>query len=703
MQEKRRYIRLNSCFPVEFSLYFIPKEPISDEYQGFTSNVSEGGLSLKVRNLKEQDEQFIIKKRARLSLSIHIPLSSKTIQATADIVWCRRDERDSRGKTQIIGLSYKDIKQADRRAILNYALRMKWLPRIAVLVIISLLFGFLSLSCYNIGIERKNKKLVQKLVSVSEVKTDIEKKLNEARTHRDMLESRLLATTEYIEGIQDDIVKIEKKSYDEKDRLTKRLNETRLMQEVLESKIKELLGDESIKADMARKITEGRQREVLVEIDTLQMELEEIDKKAKTQTGSAVDDIKKLQEENALLLQEIEFTRQGETSLEEQLAKIKAKSGEIEAASVDRMLEWIKIHQVKRTGLVLSYEGDESLKNYGFTYDEALACQVFLVSGEKDRAKAILDFYLEKAKYSKGLFYSAYDVTDGSVLEYDVRTGPNIWMGISACQYTKHTGDEKYLSLAKNIANVIIKMQIASADGSIKGGPDVEWISTEHNLDAYALFDMLYILTRNQNYRDAATTSLEWVKDVGYNAPEDRFLRGKGDSTIATDTFSWAIASIKPITLLSYGMNPDSVMEFAENECRVEAVFTRPEGTKVSVVGFDFAKAQNVGRGGIISTEWTAQMVVAFNIMADYYKELGNKDKEKVYRIKAEYYLSELGKMVISSPSPTGQGEGCLPYASIDNVDTGHGWRVAKGHRTGSVAATAYYIFASKKHNPLSF
>ena len=58
--------------------------------------------------------------------------------------------------------------------------------------------------------------------------------------------------------------------------------------------------------------------------------------------------------------------------------------------------------------------------------------------------------------------------------------------------------------------------------------------------------------------------------------------------------------------------------------------------------------------------------------------------------------------MVISSPSKTGQGEGCLPYASDAFADTGHGWRTPKGKRTGSVAGTAYTIFASLEYNPLS-
>jgi len=57
--------------------------------------------------------------------------------------------------------------------------------------------------------------------------------------------------------------------------------------------------------------------------------------------------------------------------------------------------------------------------------------------------------------------------------------------------------------------------------------------------------------------------------------------------------------------------------------------------------------------------------------------------------------------MIISSPSPSGQGESCLPYATGDFVDTGHGWFTPKGNSTGSLAGTAYTFFAYSNYNPL--
>jgi hypothetical protein len=213
---------------------------------------------------------------------------------------------------------------------------------------------------------------------------------------------------------------------------------------------------------------------------------------------------------------------------------------------------------------------------------------------------------------------------------------------------------------------------------------------------------MLYETTKKERYRKEMVTTLKWIKDNTYSAKEGRMNRGKGDSTIATDTLAWAIAAIGPATLTKEGMDPDAIIKFAEEHCLVSTSFVRPDGETINIKGFDFAKSRNVARSGVVSTEWTAQMVISYKIMADFYCQIGDKARADEYAGKAEYYLGELDKMIISSPSPSGQGAGCLPYASQPNVDTGHGWRTPDGVQTGSVSGTSYTIFAKKGYNPLS-
>jgi len=129
--------------------------------------------------------------------------------------------------------------------------------------------------------------------------------------------------------------------------------------------------------------------------------------------------------------------------------------------------------------------------------------------------------------------------------------------------------------------------------------------------------------------------------------------------------------------------------------------YVRPDGRSVRIKGFDFAPEKHLGRGGVVSSEWTAQMIVSFKVMSAYYKSKGDSLKALSYSVKANDYIDELGKMIISSPSASGEGAGCLPYATQDSVDTGHGWNTPKGTSTGSVAGTAYAIFAFHNYNPL--
>jgi hypothetical protein len=700
--ERRKYIRLNSCFPVEFSLCFSEGVSVSQQYQGFTCDISSGGLCLQAKNLNPADAELILNKKTRLDLSINIPMWGRPVKAFTEIAWVKKDENAKSGNSYHIGLAYLVIEPEGRKRVVNYARRLKWIPRIALTLIFLMLFSLIILSLYHMKVSNQNKALVAQLVSSSEVKADIAKRLNEIKIRKDMLERSLLKGVEIKKSLEEEINAIAENASQEKNALEQELKEALSQQQEFKAMIEKLSADGVTSDEMAYKVTESRLIRQNTEIELLQVEISEVMKKAALEIQALENRLENLQMENTALKDQIIIDSEGEILLEEQLARIRYDSGQIEKASIDKMLGWVKTHQVRRTGLVLSYEGDPSLKDWGFTYDQALASQVFLVSGETERAKNILDFFNERASRSGGLFYNAYDVRTGTPREHIIHSGPNIWIAITACQYVYQVRDSSFLALAEGIARNMIQMQEKSNDRSIKGGPDVDWVSTEHNLDAYALFVMLHRMTQNEDYLKAASASLEWLRTAGYNREEGRFMRGKGDATIATDTFSWAIAALGPETLAANGMDPDGVMEFAEAECRVEVKFYRPEGRSVDIVGFDFAKASHVGRGGIVSTEWTAQMIVAFQIMAEYHKRRGSPEKERVYNFKAQYYLAQLGKMVVSSPSPTGQGQGCLPYASIDNVDTGHGWRVAQGRRTGSVAGTAYYIFAYKKYNPLA-
>jgi hypothetical protein len=469
-----------------------------------------------------------------------------------------------------------------------------------------------------------------------------------------------------------------------------------------------ILQESSVAKQKIKEINKERE-DLEIRLEVLQQRIQTVEEERIAKESAAAAEqivglnavIAKLAQEKTSLQEQLINLQKREAVITEDLLHLDRKKATLEKANLDKMYQWLKIHQNPRTGLVMSFEGDGQVKNWAFTYDQALVSQIYTNFSDFERAKKVFDFFLRLAKRSKGAFLNAYYVDDGEPAEYVVHSGPNIWLGIAILQYTHKTKDTTYLGLAEEIASFIVQLQNENKDGGLRGGPDVEWYSTEHNLDAYAFFNMLAQMTGNLQYQQARDKTLAWLAKHTYDRTDVPIKRGKGDSTIATDTYAWSIAAIGPKELEGVGMNPDRIMEFAEQNCKVDVAYARPEGQTIQIKGFDFAPQRHVSRGGVVSSEWTAQMAIAFKIMSDYYYKKGLVAKARSYVLKADECLTELGRMIISSPSPSGQGESCLPYATQDNVDTGHGWMTPKGASTGSLAGTTYVLFAYYNYNPL--
>ncbi len=461
------------------------------------------------------------------------------------------------------------------------------------------------------------------------------------------------------------------------------------------------------KSDISESLSEFKTRKAKLESDlsAARQKISALESSIASLTAENEDQKKTYEKElsasllrQRLLSGEIQSVESDTVKLKDRYESLENSSPTANSQALEQMVGWLKSHQNIATGLLASFEGDASLANQAFSYDQALAAQALLIFGDKDGADKILSFFKDRASRDRGAFFNSYGSVDGQPIENAIHVGPNVWIGIAALQYDAQTGEEKFLSLASSIGDWLLSQQ--DTEGGLRGGPGVSWYSVEHNLDAYAFFGMLAQVSSDDKYRQAQGRVLEWIQKYAYSLKEKRMNRGKGDATIATDTFSWAISAIGPAKLNEIQFDPEAIMDFAENHCLVTVEYEQPSGKIAKAKGFDFAKAQNLGRGGIISTEWTAQMIVAYQGMAAYFDSIGNADKASIYRQKSDFYLNELQKMMIASPSATGQGRGCLPYASVDNVDTGHGWRTPKGKRTGSVAGTAYGLFAWKNYNP---
>ena len=633
--ERRRYIRLDSVFPVEIYLRKEHNEKPVRLVQAFTRDVSLGGLRLSINDPDPSILAAVTTGASPLDLAINMPVGRKPIEARVKVAW-HEIKQLARHRRLTLGVSYLEIDLRDRQKIFMSAQRIKWLPRIGVLSVI-ILASLLAVSSYNSSqLKMRNEELIK-------------------RFYRSQQEGQLYRRS---------ADKMSEKYAEMKARLTENEN--------LEDSLKSQLAALKIEDPQALAKERARLEEAIA-------------------SGAA---------EKAMLERELEGIAERKTRAARLFDEAKGQRTRLDQATTQNMYQWLKSHRNRFTGLVISFEGDPAIKDWAFTYDQSLVSQAFLISGDRDMAGQILNFFSQKAARRGGGFVNAYNALMGTPSEEVVHLGPNIWIGIAAAHYVNSSGDRSYIDMAEKMAGWVISLK--DRDGGVRGGPDVTWYSTEHNLDAYALFRMLYAATGKDIYRSQMAATLKWIKENTYSAKEGRMARGKGDSTIATDTLAWAIAAIGPRTLASEGMDPDAIMKFAEEHCLVSTVFNRPDGEAVNIKGFDFAKSRNIARKGVVSTEWTAQMVISYKMMADYYRELGDAARSDEYAGKASFYLGELDKMIISSPSPSGQGAGCLPYASQPSADTGHGWRTPGGAQTGSVSGTAYTIFAKKGYNPLS-
>jgi uncharacterized repeat protein (TIGR01451 family) len=97
--------------------------------------------------------------------------------------------------------------------------------------------------------------------------------------------------------------------------------------------------------------------------------------------------------------------------------------------------------------------------------------------------------------------------------------------------------------------------------GSATGGPDVDWLSTEHNLDAYFFLRDVGLLTGNTSYRDAAGRIKQSLLTNHWNASYGCFQQGIGDTTKSLDAASWGV-----LFLLSIGQRDKaaSCLDFIE-------------------------------------------------------------------------------------------------------------------------------------------
>jgi hypothetical protein len=196
--------------------------------------------------------------------------------------------------------------------------------------------------------------------------------------------------------------------------------------------------------------------------------------------------------------------------------------------------------------LVRSYEipvGDPSyasLTNWSWTYDSAVAAAAFAATGDKANSAQLLD-QLAALQHVDGSIELAFNVATGESAPI-FRSGTVAWVGLAAATYDQAFNSNRYLETEQRAAEYLLSLEGPS--GLIRGGPDLQWYSTEHNLTAYVF------ITRLGNELQAAGNSAAANKYLAaaaalstainanllvVEATSAHFLQGLNDETQALD------------------------------------------------------------------------------------------------------------------------------------------------------------------------
>jgi hypothetical protein len=389
---------------------------------------------------------------------------------------------------------------------------------------------------------------------------------------------------------------------------------------------------------------------------------------------------------------------------------------------------WLLSHRGAESGLPISHVGDPRFKDWCFTYDAAVAALAFIAVDRPTDAKRIVDFYIQTPFTHRlgGVIEAVTVVPPYTGMDWSVRSGANIWLGLAAYHVFKTTHEKQYLKFAARIADFALGLQDADGTsltcGGIRMGPPGDpandkdqhfdydahmpgyekVFSTEATIDAFALFNMLGREPGMERFSIGRDRCLDWLKKVAWNPVDQRFNRGfhrSPDYAVATDVHAWAISALGVARLDK--IEPGAavhMVRFVEENCESTVPYRLPNGRMVKVKGFDFVDHGALAfykRPPLVSPEWTFQMANAYKRLADDFEAMGKIRKAHRYARERKGLLTQL----LAMASIQGNSAG-FPYSTMGNAVVGHEFDTpVKGSL--SMIGTTYGILALTGFDPL--
>jgi hypothetical protein len=377
------------------------------------------------------------------------------------------------------------------------------------------------------------------------------------------------------------------------------------------------------------------------------------------------------------------------------------------------------------------------MRNAAHTYDNALALIAFLAAGDLRRAKLIADAFVfaqrndrfqtqnsNLADIYRGSLRSAYQGGDLSLppgwipggrsgtarmpgwhdkdkdawfedrYSVGLDAGNIAWAMLALVAYHQtvvKTGASDYLLAAKELGEWVERhCHSDRGKGGFTGGfqgwePNPEpakYKATEHNIDLYAAFQRLYLITREEKWSQRANHAARFVRAM-WDAGEGKFWTGTNEidnqdrinqEVIPLDIQAWAVLSLNDEELLSTS-DREKALDYVEKHMRLRE-------------GYDYSRklSRKLGRYQDREGIWyegTAQMAVA-------YQYLGEQEKSREL-----VRLLESAQVGLNGLPASNQE--CGLRTGFPHPDADNGNRYFKRAHVG---ATAWLVLAQRNVNP---